>query len=414
MRLQKRPHILRPAWPRLVRSTGGNVAILFAVMMPVVVGGAGLGAETAYWRYTQLKLQAAADAAAFAGAVEKRGGSADGVVAAVATAAAQENGFAPGAIVVKASLASGASADNVVEVELSRTVSRFFTAYFSNAPVTIGAHAGASYTTSSTACVLALDPSAADAATVQGNGSLTLQGCSVMANSLSSQAVSVQGSAHLTTPCIITSGGVSLTSGAVMTSCTSAITQAPRAADPYADLAAPMAASCPGGGKSSSGSTLQPGTYCGGLDLKTAKTLNPGVYVIDGDLSFGANAVVSGEGVTFYLKGSGRLTMNGGARVDISAPTDTDDPYAGVLFYGDRTSAGGSNKINGDASSTLTGAFYFPSQGVEYVGNFTGDGGCVQVVAKTVKWSGSSVVSADCSSKGFKSVSALTAVKLTS
>lgn len=387
------------------------MAVLFAVVLPVVVGGAGLGAETAYWRYAQLELQGAADAAAFAGAVEKRGGSADSVVTTVATAAAQQNGFVPGSIVVKASLASGASANNLVEVELQRTLGRFFTAYFSSTPVTISARAGASYTTSSTACVLALDLSADDAATVQGAGSLTLQGCSVMANSLSSQAVSVQGSAHLTTPCIIASGGTSLTSGAVMTECGSPITQAPRAADPYATLAAPTGTGC----LTNSGPVLGPGVYCSGLSFGNApRTLLPGKYIIDGsDLSFGAQANVSGDGVMFYLKGGARLDMRGGAHVDLSASTDMSDPYHGVLFFGDRTSLGGTNMINGDASSTLTGAIYFPSQAVQYAGNFTGDGGCVQVVAKTVKWTGSSVVSADCTSKGYTNVSALTAVKLT-
>ena len=37
----------------------GNVAITFALSMPLVVGGLGFGAETGYWYYQQLRLQQA-------------------------------------------------------------------------------------------------------------------------------------------------------------------------------------------------------------------------------------------------------------------------------------------------------------------------------------------------------------------
>ncbi|MER9216994.1 pilus assembly protein TadG-related protein [Mesorhizobium sp. M0663] len=58
---------------RRLRQTGesGNVATIFALSLPIVVGGAGLGIETSYWYYSSLKLQAVADAAAYAGALEK-------------------------------------------------------------------------------------------------------------------------------------------------------------------------------------------------------------------------------------------------------------------------------------------------------------------------------------------------------
>ncbi|WP_352520071.1 MULTISPECIES: pilus assembly protein TadG-related protein, partial [unclassified Mesorhizobium] len=60
---------------RLRRATNGNVAVIFAFTLPVVVGGAGLGIETSFWYYSSLKLQAVADAAAYAGALEKVAGS---------------------------------------------------------------------------------------------------------------------------------------------------------------------------------------------------------------------------------------------------------------------------------------------------------------------------------------------------
>ena len=53
----------------------GNVAMIFALALPLVVGGAGFGVETTYWYYRSVELQAAADAAAHAGAIERRAGS---------------------------------------------------------------------------------------------------------------------------------------------------------------------------------------------------------------------------------------------------------------------------------------------------------------------------------------------------
>ncbi|TIU61412.1 MAG: hypothetical protein E5W15_32155, partial [Mesorhizobium sp.] len=51
---------------RFCEGKGGNVATIFALTLPVVVGGAGLGVETSYWYYSSLKLQSTADAAAYA------------------------------------------------------------------------------------------------------------------------------------------------------------------------------------------------------------------------------------------------------------------------------------------------------------------------------------------------------------
>ena len=34
----------------------GNIAVMAALTMPVIVGGAGLGVETGYWYYEQLRL----------------------------------------------------------------------------------------------------------------------------------------------------------------------------------------------------------------------------------------------------------------------------------------------------------------------------------------------------------------------
>ncbi|MER8594830.1 pilus assembly protein TadG-related protein [Mesorhizobium sp. M1182] len=72
------------------RQTGesGNIATIFALSLPIVVGAAGLGIETSYWYFSSLKLQAVADAAAYAGALEKVSGSDKPTIVSAATLSA--------------------------------------------------------------------------------------------------------------------------------------------------------------------------------------------------------------------------------------------------------------------------------------------------------------------------------------
>lgn len=390
--------------------TGGNVAIIFALTLPIVVGGAGLGVETSYWYYSSLKLQAVADAAAYAGALEKVSGSDNPTIVSAATLSATSNGFATstGTIQVFTPPSSGPNvAKKAVEVIVHQNLDRFFTSIFTQNAVGAQARAVALITDASKACVLALNPSASKSALFSGSATTKLTGCSVMSNSIAADAIKLQGSASLEADCLISAGGVSL-ANVVKTVCANPLTQALPAADPFADLPAPPATNpC----QNSNLSTLNPGTYCKGLSLSGEVTLSPGVYVIEGgDLRANANANISGDGVIIYLAGSSRVSMNGTASVKLSAPTS--GTYSGVLFYGDRANLGGSNTLNGTADSLLTGALYFPKQEVDYLGNFSGTGGCTQVVADVVQWSGNTSVNQDCTSLGMKDIPAAQSVQL--
>ena len=390
------------------RSTRANVATIFALTLPIVVGAAGFGVETSYWYYNSLRLQATADAAAYAGALEQISGSDKPTIIAAATQSAATNGLGSGTVVVNTPPASGPNtAKKAVEVIVAQNLNRMFTSIFTQGQVPEQARAVALIINASKACVLALDPSASQAALFSGNTSVKIIGCSVMANSIASDAIKLQGSAALQADCLISGGGVSL-SNPVTTVCAAPITQALPAADPFADLPAPAASNpCQNANKS----TLKPGTYCSGLSLSGTVTLQPGVYVIQsGDFKVNANANVSGDGVTIYLAGGSRVSMNGNATVSLSAPTS--GIYSGVLMYGDRTSTGGQSTFNGTADSLLTGALYFPKQQVNYLGNFSGKNGCTQVVADLIQWSGSSNISQDCTSLGMRDIPATQSVAL--
>jgi putative Flp pilus-assembly TadE/G-like protein len=391
----------------ICRGTNANVATIFALTLPIVIGAAGFGVETSYWYYNSLKLQGTADAAAFAGALEQISGSDKPAIIAAATQSAASNGLGSGTIVVNTPPASGPNtAKKAVEVIVGQNLDRMFTSIFTQAQVPEHARAVALITDASKACVLALDPSASQAALFSGNTSVKLIGCSVMSDSIASDAIKLQGSAGLQADCLITAGGVSL-SNPVTTVCAAPITQALPAADPFASLPAPAASNpCQNDNKA----TLSPGTYCSGMTLKGNVTLSPGVYVVQGDLKINANAAIIGSGVTIFMSGSSIVSMNGNASVKLSAPTS--GTYSGVLFYGDRTGNSASSTFNGTADSLLTGAIYFPKQQVNYLGNFSGNSGCTQVVANTIQWSGSTTINQDCTSLGMRDIPATQSVAL--
>jgi len=396
------------------RNRRGNVATLFALLAPVMIGGLGLGAETSYWYYTDLRLQAAADAAAYAGAIEKRSGSDTATVDAAASSAAGQNGFlSGGTITVNSPPTSGAyQTSDAVEVVLRQNVARAFTAIFSSNPVAESARAVARFQTASNACILALDASSSKSIDFSGNTGVTLSGCAVMSNSIANDAVNVQGSAMLSVDCLVSAGGVSLNSGVQMTQCSSPETQAPPVADPFADVPAPTpSGNCIVSNTRSNGTaTLSAGYYCHGLSLKGAVTLNSGVYYISGgDFQINANASITGSGITIYLAAGASVSINGNAYVNLSAPTS--GTYSGILFFGDR-SVTTYNTFNGTAGSKLTGAIYFSSGSVSYLGNFSGNSGCTQVVADMIEWSGSTSISQDCSSLGMRDIPASQTVSL--
>ena len=136
-----------------------------------------------------------------------------------------------------------------------------------------------------------------------------------------------------------------------------------------------------------------------------------GVYVISGGtLKINANANLSGSGVMIYLTNGATIQMNGNATVTLSAATT--GTYAGILLFGGRSQATDVNKINGTASSSMTGAMYFPSQEVDLLGNFSGQNGRMQVVADTISHSGNTSFSTDCSSYGIPKINNPGAVAL--
>ena len=134
---------------------------------------------------------------------------------------------------------------------------------------------------------------------------------------------------------------------------------------------------------------------CGDLTVRGTLNLGPGTYYVSGgDVDFRASSNVSGTDVTLVMTGStpsnvGDIHINGGANVDLEAPDS--GPYESIVIFVDPIADRQLNRLNGGSSMSLLGVVYAPSQDLEFNGG-TGTGGCTQLIARTITFSGNSFI----------------------
>jgi hypothetical protein len=239
-----------------------------------------------------------------------------------------------------------------------------------------------------TACVYALSHNASRAVDAAGNTSVVMDGCVIASNSSADDAIYVGGSATLAADCLQSSGGIDATGG-LTTDCAKNRENAWRLPDPFAKLIEPVPPIVLANPKKND-TTVQPGRYFD-LDLDGTKTLQSGLYYVEGSLSI--KGTISGAGVTIFMKDGG-ITANGNASLSLSAPTSGD--YAGILFWSSKSNTS-SHTFNGSGATDLNGFLYFPKGAVTYSGNNATTSTCMRIVADTITMTGSSTLASDCS-----------------
>ncbi len=249
------------------------------------------------------------------------------------------------------------------------------------------------------ACVLALSKNASRAFEAGGNTTVDMSGCVVVSDSGAGDSIYVGGSASLEAECLQAAGGINADSSKTTLQCAAARANAAPVGDPFASIQMPSAAKSEKSAVKANGKgTLQldPGTYKGGMDIKSSVNLQPGDYIIDGGtLTLNAKASLSGSKVTFFLLNGASVKINGGASLSLSPPTD--GPWAGFSFVAARDNTSDAT-FNGGSDTHLSGIIYMPSASkVTYAGNgSTGSGDCVRLVAQTIKLIGDSKFKSDC------------------
>ncbi len=393
---------------KLKRDERGSIAVLVAIIMPVVLMTVGIGVEASSWVVVKQELQRTADAAALAGALEYGiAGNAHNAAIAAANVAAL-NGAAGSAAPVwntaRQTLTSGLvtvqlgagvrnSKNVAVAATVSQTVPLALAGLMTTAlSITLSATGWAETNANAQPCVLALDPHG-NGVTVQGNPTLALTGCTVRSNA----SISTGGSASMTAAGFYANGMI--TGSGINGTLHPNDGTSP---DPYATDAAVQAgfanllsgAGAAFSDKPNATTALSPGPYSG-WDINGTVSLRAGIYYINGNIVLGAQASVSGTGVTIVT--SGALSMTGGAALTISAAEAdaTSGAIPGVVFASNSTVA---TTFGGTSNPSLTGVVYFPNADLSFSGNTGVAAGCLEVIAKSVSFHGDSSLAANCTS----------------
>lgn len=410
---------------RLLKHDRGNTLIIVAASMPAIMMGLGVGIEGGMMYLLRRQAQTAADAAAISGSMELvRGQQAQLQTASLRASA--NNGFTNGgavSVVVNNPPLQGENTGNPAAVEaiVSRPHVLLFASLFSSVDPVITARAVARVQVAGEACVLSLHPTINRGVETSGSASVKLAGCTLAANTKSSQALYMSGSGQLWAESLWSAGGIYI-SGSSSTQFDQPPMQYMWALpDPYASLSIPTGGACTVNNANYAGTTvtINPGVYCGGMTFGSGAvvTLNPGTYYVrNGDFNVKAQATITcncanGAGVTIVLVGStaaqvGAVDINANTDVTLSAPTGASEAFRGLVFVQQRDATANS-KFNGGSRTKISGGLYFPNTRVTWNGDNTfAAPDCTQVVAATVTFTGNTTLNnSGCKSRGVKPVS---------
>ena len=413
---------------RLLRDEGGNTIAMGAAALPLMIGGAGLAIDTVQVSIAKRELQRAADSAALAGAYAiNQNPSSTGTARTTfaSNAAARDlvinnDVTLSGTALVENAPTAGARAGDTdaVRVQLRADQNLSFFSFFNTGPAAITVEATAAIVREGTFCLLALEDGNVPGVTITGNATINI-GCGISTNSRSPTAITADGSSSVTATPIMAVGGVPTSTNF---NGSQLIPFSAVQADPYATLPDPAPTGCAAPpeigpqatvsiGPTTPGWNSTEGSICfNGLDVQGSLNFPSGarVYINGSQLHFGAQAHVTGTNVTFILTSTNAtsnpasiatLSMNGGADLDITAPSS--GPYAGVAFYEDRRAPIGRTILyNGNSGSTINGAMYFPRSYFEYSGNAQTAATCIQLIARRLNFTGNGTIRNSCSTGG--------------
>lgn len=349
-----------------LQNTRGNIAVMTAVLAPVLVIAIGMAVDYTAATGQHRKLQGAADIAAISAAKELYLANADSaqitsVATAIANAQLRVQGETPHApISVTASLVDDSGA---VEVVISQPRLTYVSKALVSNPPPVAARAVARALGGGRVCVIGLDESAYSTISLTFEAKITAPECGVYSNSDSSGSVTSYKSSVLSAELICAAGG---TDGGNDNFEPAPVTDCPRIPDPLASRPAPNYSGCDETDLQLSAETrtLYPGVYCGGLLVAKGSDVefSPGVYIMkDGPLMVTHSSYIHGEGVGFYFTGDKSIYLFAtDSVVDLSAPTDGE--MAGLLFFEDRASPPLRHfEITSDNARNLVGTIYLPN-----------------------------------------------------
>lgn len=392
---------------RLVRDPGGNVVIIVAASLPMLIGGAGLAVDTIEWVLTKRQLQQAVDSAAKAG-VYSLIQSGDPSAAAYGTLEHAQS-LDPRSAVSIDNPAPGHEQDPyAVHVRVTVPARLSFSGLFLAKPPLLSAEATATVVQNGKYCAFAIGSDTGTGVLVRSNAQVEGD-CGIASNASSASSVKIEGGGSVKVGRLASFGGVE----GQLDSDQGARTFGLGQKDPLADTESPPVptSGCPnvtvnqGTGDSV---TLQPGCY-GNMNLRGTVWLQDGEYILNrGSFIVGPTAKVSCRACSIILtsddaeaepKSIGNVQIDKHATVQLIAPSQ--GPDAGLLLYQDRHAAtdsnGPENTIGGNGFSKFAGLIYFPSQDIRIDGEFGPDVNCARFIGDRLVLEGRLYIGTNCS-----------------
>lgn len=374
----------------LITQESGQALVITAVAMVAILAFAGLGIDIGELRAANRQLQAAADAAAIAGAIEVDRCDGTANCQEIQTSAQQsmsENGLTGSTLVTQCGTApTGSSANlilelnngpcalgssaadphygnvNFVEAVVTKNVPTFFSRVLGINSMPISARAEAAMG-NSPFCVYVGEGVGTGTGLTMVNGGQFTANCGVQDNS----TLTLKNGVHIADTIFNVAGNVSGNSNQVLPLPNQ---NAPMLPDPLSWVPTPA---IPSGLCQtitvSSNTSLDPGYYCsitvtgGTLTLNgcstNCATAGSNVYYMTGNITTQNGAGLTGSNVTVYFS-SGTFALDSGSTVTLSAPTNCNTAsYAGILMYQASSDTTMLNLDSGSKSS-WNGAFYLP------------------------------------------------------
>ncbi len=382
------------------RNARGQFIVLATLGLIALIGLVGLAIDIGYFYSARRQLQTAADAAAIAGVNAQLNSQSSGSQQTALDVAAL-NGFTNGKNGVTINVGPPATPPNpstntYVEVDISQAVRTIFLSVLGYPTLNVSVRAVAG-TRNATSCLYALDPSAPDAISLNGNFTINAN-CSVVSNSSSSSSLRAVGNGTLTANSIGVAGNYSVNGNVTLTP-TPHVNVAP-VPNPLASITPPTVGTCSQQGTTNNGAfkvsannqtvTILPGVYKKGIavtgtgDVVTFSggnygnnislgssiaqaTFNPGQYQGgNGDsLDIAGGTIVYNSGQYMFcgpvaVSGNNRVTLtpglySGGISVSGNASV-TFNPGTYVL-------AGGGLTVSGNSTLTGSGVTFYDTSG---------------------------------------------------
>ena len=403
----------QPCWAAMRRRRGA-VAVMMAVMMPVVLAAAGVGIDYGIWQREAVRLQLAADVAAMGAGrllAAQTASKTDLQNAAMAEVDAVTSGRWIGRL-NRTPTVSVAPDWSSVSVTLNSQADSYVTRIIGVRGPALHASATAGRLVQTTSCVLALNGTASQAILVDNMGSITATGCGIFSDSSAGNAIYLNSGA-LVASTIGAVGIVAKSNSGSNTMSSTVSSGAAAQADPMAGRTPPTPGGCSYNNASFTAWRATPyqftqsaNVFCGNTTIggnNTTDMFEPGIYyVVNGNLTLNNATITQAQGVTFVLTGSnpGAFGWTNYSNTSTAITAPTTGPTAGVVVWQAAPASGNApaNTMNGGSTLQMNGLFYAPRGALNISNNaklVAPSGGQLGVVTDTMHISGSGAITAN-------------------